>query len=89
MVSTFDFMLFILQMGSGSSTKESSPDSTKDSHRPRSGSESLRSPVAKVMDIFRTRSQSVNASDDKRKVFEPRQYLSCYPYSKLNKYDRT
>ncbi len=39
-----------------------------DGHRPRSGSESNRSGVSKVIDMFRSRSHSVNQQDDKKRV---------------------
>ncbi|CAG7719189.1 unnamed protein product [Allacma fusca] len=48
------------------SQKNQNSSANSSGHRPRSGSESLRSPVSKVMDMFRNRSHSVNASDDKR-----------------------
>jgi len=54
--------------GSSSGGKaESQNGSSVEGHRPRSGSESTRSPVSKVMDMFRHRSHSVS-QEDKKKV---------------------
>jgi hypothetical protein len=62
--------------GSSSGGKtESQNGSGAEGHRPRSGSESTRSPVSKVMDMFRNRSHSVSNQDDKKKVTECILYL--------------
>ena len=55
-------------MGGSGSGRETPTDPSKEGYRPRSGSDSQRSPVSKVMDMFRSRSHSVNEQDKRNKV---------------------
>ncbi|XP_021956207.2 5'-AMP-activated protein kinase subunit gamma-2 isoform X3 [Folsomia candida] len=60
---------FINKMSSAvqNSLKSGGKSESQEGHRPRSGSESTRSPVSKVIDMFRSRSHSVNQQDDKKR----------------------